>query len=399
MREQAFTLARRIVEKYPDDPEAHFSQAAIHNRFGDSAAAVAGWKRCLDLNPQSALAYYCLGWDALDHDQPQQAVEYLQQALALDASMGHAQLLLAEALMNTGRTDDAQSPLEAHLRLVPQSVDGHLRLGQVYLQRKQYDRAEQYFLAALEINPQSAAAYDGLVKIAVAAGDESQAGRYRQRLTELEQRGFNRTERRRLHEVTDPAEVRAALTFAHTDVGKVYAAHDEWSEAVKQWKQAAELAPRDVESRQLLVMTYQQAQRPAEAIVYLKELAALEPNNPVHQINLGVLARDAGQTETVEAAFRKVQELLPERHEGYAGLAELYLKTGREPAEIEQLAAKAVELAPIADNYHLLGQAQAKRGDFAAAIAAFEQAVKLGRGNPRYRQSLDQARAQAETQK
>jgi tetratricopeptide (TPR) repeat protein len=384
LREEAFEAAERLVEKYPRDPDAVYSKAGVRNRFGDSEEAVVGWKRCLKLDPQFALAYYCLGWNALNCGELDESVEFLRKALELDPKMGHAHLLLAEALMDLGKMAAAAEPLETHLRLVPRSVEGHYRLGQVYVHAKQYQRAKQYFLAALEIDANCGPASEGLAKVYDGLDDRQQAEEYRKKLAELKEKGIQGTRPRRQPVDLDQAQVVAGAAFAHTDVGRVYGARGDWAEAVKHWRRAAELAPRDTEPRILLVSIYQQFKRYPEALVFLRELASIEPTNAVHQINIGVLASELGRFDEAEKAFQRVQELIPFRHEGYAGLARLYLDANRNIPEADKLTQKAVELAPVAANYYLLGLAQSRSGRRQKALESLKRATELDRGNMLY---------------
>lgn len=383
-RTEALTAVRQLVEKYPDDPDAIYSQAAVHNRFGDSGTAVACWKRCLRLNPEFALAYYCLGWDALEHGECEQSVAYLEKTVELDPKITHAYLLLAEALMELGRMKEAEVPLQEYVRLSPRSSEGHYRLGQVYLHAKQYQAAKQYLLAALEINPRYAAALSSLAQACEGLGEEKQAKEYLAESAELERQGIEPSRQRQQFDRQDRAELLAGVVFAHTDIGRVYGARGDLRQAVQHWRRAAELDPQDLESRQLLVSIYEHSQLYAAALPYLRELSRIQPEDAVHQINIGVLASKLGRFEEAEQAFLRVQQLIPHRHEGFAGLARLYLEANQKVADAQALAQKAVALAPVAANYYLLGLAQSHAGRQQEALESLKRATELDRGNRLY---------------
>ena len=384
LRDEAFAVAGRLVESFPNDPDAFYSKAAIHNRFGDSEEAIRCWEESLKLDPEFALSYYCLGWDAYDRGQGEESVKYLRAALRLDPTIGHAHLLLAQAFIDMGKTDEALEPLKTHLRLVPRSTEGHFRLGQVYLKQERYEDAKRFYLAALDLNPKLDVAYFGLANACDGLGDTQQANEYRETFAELREERLQLNRQARRGEFTDDTDLRQGLSFALLDTGKVYAAHGELSTALEHWTRAAEVAPQDVECRQMLVSVYQQMGRLEEALKYLEELSNLQPDTPLHQLNLGVLYSNLGQFEAAEAAFQKTRQMLPQRHEGYAGQARLYLDANRNVAEAMQLARKAVELAPVAANYYLLGVAQVKCEDREAALESFKRATELDRSNPVY---------------
>jgi Flp pilus assembly protein TadD len=70
-------------------------------------------------------------------------------------------------------------------------------------------------------------------------------------------------------------------------------------------------------------------------------------------------------------------------------LAGLHLASNRKLDEAGELAAKAVELEPLAKNYFLLALIRQRVGDRLAARAAVEKAVSLEPGNPEYRRAYD----------
>jgi len=295
--------------------------------------------------------------------------------------------------MDSGRTAEAEAPLQTHLRLVPQSAEGHCRLGQVYLEAKNYQRAQQYFLAALEILPTSPTARDGLASALAGLGQTEQAEKYRDAEMPAQSADRREPEVESVSDEVQLAQTRSAAAFALTDIGRVHGARGDLPEALKLWTRAAEIDPQHLECRQLLVSIYQQSQEYEKALHFLEQLAAIEPGNPVHQVNIGVLASQTGRFDDAEKAFRRVQQLIPDRYEGYAGLAKLYLDGNKDAAEAQRSAQKAVDLAPIGGNFYLLGRAQLKGGNLKEALTALERALELERGNLIYQQALEEVRA------
>ncbi|NLS94304.1 MAG: tetratricopeptide repeat protein [Planctomycetaceae bacterium] len=283
--------------------------------------------------------------------------------------------------------------MQTHLRLVPQSAEGHCRLGQVYLEAKNYQRAQQYFLAALEILPTSPTARDGLASALAGLGQTEQAEKYRDAEMPAQSADRREPEVESVSDEVQLAQTRSAAAFALTDIGRVHGARGDLPEALKLWTRAAEIDPQHLECRQLLVSIYQQSQEYEKALHFLEQLAAIEPGNPVHQVNIGVLASQTGRFDDAEKAFRRVQQLIPDRYEGYAGLAKLYLDGNKDAAEAQRSAQKAVDLAPIGGNFYLLGRAQLKGGNLKEALTALERALELERGNLIYQQALEEVRA------
>jgi tetratricopeptide (TPR) repeat protein len=179
--------------------------------------------------------------------------------------------------------------------------------------------------------------------------------------------------------------LRKGAAYAYLNAGRVYAKHGKAREAEQHWTNAARLDPNDTESRQMLVMVFEQQDRSEEAIPILEELSRIEPENPIHYVNIGALNVRLQRFEAAEDAYRRLKQRAPDSPRGYVALARLFLDTGRRLSEAKELAAKAVQLEPTASNYFLLGTACERSGDTAGALSAVERARQLDPGNSLYR--------------
>lgn len=387
LRQEALGVAASLVEEFPDAFDAMCMRGLVYSRYGDRAAAVECWKRALKRNPGFATAQYCLSRIALECGEYEESLKWSRAALQLDPQMPDAPLLSARALMGLGRMEEALAALEEHLRLAPASAEGQAALGQVYLSLGQWEKAKRRFNAAIESNPnwpRAFTAYYGLATACQRLGQVEQAEHFRdefqkrkaedQRLRKERDRGYD-----------DLASARRSAADVHVDAGKVYFAHGSLERAEKHWSEAAQLDPSHLEPRQALVSLYQQQDAPTKAIPLLEQLSRIEPNNPVNHVNLGVVSARLGRLDEAEDAYRRVVELAPDNPVGYVALAQLYLRTERNPAEAKTLAATAVGLQPIASNYFLLGTACKRNDDRAGALTALKRAMDLDPGNSAYR--------------
>jgi Tfp pilus assembly protein PilF len=106
----------------PDYEEAHYNVGCLHRREGDRTAAVARFRRAVELDPDYAVAHAALG-EELFAAEPlanrAEAVAHLSRAVALDPADGwsHARLAIARDL--DGRDDEARANHEAAIRLLP----------------------------------------------------------------------------------------------------------------------------------------------------------------------------------------------------------------------------------------------------------------------------------------
>ena len=105
VREKALAVARRLVDQYPDSPDAICVFGMIHSRYGDRAQAVQCWRRCVDVDPGYADACHCLGEDALQRGEYHEAIDWFKRALETETKAPAVQLSLAKALRRLGRTE------------------------------------------------------------------------------------------------------------------------------------------------------------------------------------------------------------------------------------------------------------------------------------------------------
>lgn len=90
------------------------------------------------------------------------AVDTFRSALTADPHSAQLQYLEGLALVGAGRAKEAAAPIEESVRLEPGVLKPHLMLAYVYDQTGQPGRAEEQWNKALEIDPKSTEALEGL---------------------------------------------------------------------------------------------------------------------------------------------------------------------------------------------------------------------------------------------
>ena len=389
--EEAQEVAHRLVQSFPTDARAAAAMAILHYLAHDEAGEAACWQRCLDLDRGFSQAYRCLAERARDMGEYARAEALLREAIVVDPKAPEFHDLLATALLDQGKLEEAVEVLENHATINPRSVTTHILLGQAYLQLKENEKARSRFETALLLYPTSTRAYHGLAQACANLGLKEDADRYRAefvRLKAIEDRGRQESQR----DMTDDRVVPRCVADILTTAGRVYLAHDRAKDAEEHLLRAATLDPGDSECREALSSLYDQQGRLEEALRMVEELKELEPGSVTHRRNLGILQARLGRFDAAEEAFRELCALAPEQAVGYAGLAELSLRTGKEPSEAKTLALKAVRLEPTAWNYFILAAVCEKNGDRSGARSALEQAMRLDPGNPRYQAMYESVR-------
>ena len=195
---EARQLADRLLEAFPDSPQALTLGGRIYYAFGDEPSASQCWERSLQLDPEFAATWHVIGEAAWERGDYAGAAEQLRKTIEADPRL-HAKLAfaLADSLLNSGRAEDAVAVLEPPADKGPLSLDGLLLVGHAYAQLAQYEKAKDRFEAALALDPRSSKAHFGLATIYARLQRPEQANKHRQEYAELKKQDFANTERLR----------------------------------------------------------------------------------------------------------------------------------------------------------------------------------------------------------
>ncbi len=120
-----------------------------------------------------AAAYSELGFWFGDHGQYACAVESYKAAVKLEPRSPDLLYLLGLSLYSSHRPQEAIAPLQQSIRLKPDVLKTHLILAFALTELKRAQEAKAEWAAALQIDPHSTPALDGIAKLLNAEGDYS----------------------------------------------------------------------------------------------------------------------------------------------------------------------------------------------------------------------------------
>lgn len=386
LRDKSFEVAERLVDAFPDCPEAHHVLGTVHQRYRNETGAIQLWERCLQLDPKFADAYYSLGRLAFTKGDYATAEPQLRQAMELDPRSATIPLQLAETLMPLGQFTDAAAVLETFVRHHPNSAEGWVRLGQAYQQAGDARNAKRCHLQAIERDPEQLDAYYGAGLALQKLGETGPASEYFEEFRRLESQRPRMSDER-TPQRGDQLRMEITLTNTYMLAGEIHGRHGDAAGTERNWRAAAEFDPEHRESRFRLAELYHHMGRYDEALRFCREYCELAPDDPVAWLSLGVLSVRSRQLQEAEAALRRAIELAPEQAKAYAVLAQIRMLPDRDPEEAVSLARTAVQLAPTAEHYYILGTARWHAGDTAAAREDLAQAIKREPGNREYREA------------
>lgn len=212
--------------------------------------------------------------------------ELYRAALQLCPHMAEAQYNLGVNLFRQGRNDDAEQALQ--LALERRDDDSfRVALASVYLQRGDLDAALEHFNRALESNPRSLAALQGISVVRERSGDMDGA----------------------------VAALESALAIQDTSVVTRFnlaileERRGNSARSIEHLEHAVKIDPKHYESLLNLGLALERAGRFEESQLALEKAAAIKPLEPGLQRALGVVLARNKDFERAELAMRRALEL------------------------------------------------------------------------------------------
>jgi Flp pilus assembly protein TadD len=172
----------------------------------------------------------------------------------------------------------------------------------------------------------------------------------------------------------------AADYARHMDRAVDLMKNGKYEDAVPEWNQALELAPREWRAHNSLGVALMETGKVGEAIGHYREALALNPEYAEAYNNLGEASAKQGAVDEAIAQFEKAVASDPNYAVAEANLGRLLARTGRADEAIVHVR-RVVEITPdAADAHRDLGHALAEQGNFEEASVELEEAIRLSDG-------------------
>jgi predicted O-linked N-acetylglucosamine transferase (SPINDLY family) len=275
--------------------DARMREAYALHEQGRLEAAADAYRAILREQPRNADALYLLGEIALQRGDPDGAIEHIERAIALAASVASFHFSLGCALQNAGR-------LEAAIR--------------------SYRRA-------LELDPAHAEACNNLGNALKAQGQlDAAIDCYRQ-----------------------AASLRPGLLGAYWNWGEALKGRGRLEEAIGVYRAALAQDPASTESLIKLGSTLVLVGRPEEALEHFRRIVQISPERAAGHLNLGAAYKILGGLDEAVACFERAVSVEPELADAHNNLGSVLLESGR-VGEAEARFRRALELDPRKVNAH-----------------------------------------------
>ena len=383
--EEATTVVRRLCERFPGDARSLGVMAQVQQRFGNATESLRLWNDCVRLDPNFIEAYCGIGSIFNERGEYDQAEIALRRAFTLDPTSPQVSVLLANALLGQGKTEETITVLERSVQSGVATMPNFVLLGQAHLQLGHNEAAKQCFQSAVQMAPEYPNAYYSLAMVSVRLGHRAEAIEYRKRFKELQSKDLRaRVDESKSYE--DIEATRQNVAEIYVGIGRLYTAYGDDQAAEDLWTRAAELDPQNTDGHLELAQLYAKQDRPRDALDALLPLCRSRADDFHLWLRLGQLHARLDEFAQAEEALRHVVDLAPQQALGYAALAQLRLQSNHNVSDAVEPAREAVRLEPTAANYFLLATVCERCGELESAAAAIEKALQTEPANAQYRQ-------------
>jgi tetratricopeptide (TPR) repeat protein len=327
-REKDFAAAGvqlRILkdELPPGDARLEYAQGMLSADLGYPQAAVASFRRALQLNPNSQIVRQDLGAALVRTGKWSEAAEVLGPLAMSQPNSYQVAYLNALALQNSQHSKEAEAEARRALALDADSADAHTLLGLTLSSQERYDEAISELTRAAEIAPNS---FDA----------EFYLGRTR-------------------YAQSDAVGAAAAL------------------------QKAVALRPEDPEARFLLGTILEVSGDREGAISQYKELQTISPKDARGYLGLGGILGKSGDLEETLVQLRKARELDPSSFEANMSLGRMLAKAGKVEESIGFLEQAAKESPASPEVHYQLALSLQRAGRKTEAAKEFAEVDRLNR--------------------
>ena len=287
---KAVSAYRKVLQLDPHHRDAQFHLAQLMAAYGDRTTvqeAESRLKALLGGSEDVPDTLKALAFTELRLGQPEEAMQYLNEAVARYPKDLAPSLLLAQVKLTEGDVKGAEETLKQLTATMPQSIEAKALLGAFYQSRQRWDEAEQALRQALALNNSSGLVLVQLASLDQAIGKNAEAEQIYKRLS-----------------VYSEKEYQPLYALYLFQTGRQ-------PQAIQEFERLYKKDPEDRQARTRLIAAYNGANRRADAQKLLANVLKKNPKDLDALLQRGELLLADKQYARAEADFSQVQHLLP----------------------------------------------------------------------------------------
>ena len=365
--DEALSRATAAGEADPRHARPYVLIGQVRARQGEVASAIEAFEEALGLQPGDPFIARELSRLNLRAGHAERAVRFAQEAVAGRSSDVDAQLVLSGALLADGQYDRAAGVIEPLVTSHPRLVPARVQEGVLAASQGRSEAARTAFGLALELDPDNAAALNGLVRLDLAADDP---GRARARANEW---------------LESKPDHPASLLLA----AGVNAAADDAETAERLLRRVLKVDPTNMSAYTQLGQLYWRQDRLDDARREFDALAERSPEPAGAVTMAGILLQAQGRTGEAQERFERALVLDPEAAVAANNLAWIYAEADENLDRALSLAQRATTALPnIAETNDTLDWVHYKKNLASLAVPFFEKSITLDSTNATYHYHL-----------
>lgn len=297
--------------------------AVDYHKSGDLDRAESLYREVVRIDPAHADALHLLGVAAHQRQQHATAVEWIQQAIAVNRTAQSYHCNLGAALRALGRLDEAVDCFREALRLDPGFAGAQYNLGMTRDSQGNRAAAIEHFREAIRLNPQFADAYNNLGIALTSSGECDEAiSCFRQAIR-----------------------ISPGFSNAYFNLGNVLHRAGRLDEAIESFRASIRLNPGVPEAHNNLGLALQEREQCAAAATCFEQAVRLNPRYAAAYSNLGSVRQLQQDWDGAIASFQQATRLSPHNADLYYNLATA-LQRQKRIGEATETFRRALEIDP-----------------------------------------------------
>jgi tetratricopeptide (TPR) repeat protein len=355
-------LLKKVVADAPSNYVAWFDLGFVYNALGNSAEAIAAYRKSVDAKPDVFESNLNLGLLLARAGQPEaerflRAAAVLKPTAHVEEGQARAWLSLAHVL-EASKPDEALEAYRKAAALAPTDPEPHLAAGLLLANGNHFADAEQEYKRVLDIDPQSADALTGMANIYMRGRRFTEAGEVLRKLVSLRP--------------DDPG--------AHMQLGRMFAAAGQNDDAIAELQLALKMAPGDRGAQRDLADLYVNAGKYDLAEAQYRSLLAATPKDAELHQGLGHAFLKQRKFPEAQQEFLEAVNLNPDLGTAYGDLAIAANENKNYELALKALDARAKYLPEIPVSYFMRATAYDHLRDYKAAAENYHRFLEAANG-------------------
>lgn len=320
----------RLVEKVPDEADAHFYLGVALAKEHLKTEAVASFRRALDIEPGLAESHWALALLYNERgDGYQDALKAAQEGLKLDPHSAYGHFVLGFVLCSRGDNESAESMLIKAVELDPEQAHAHYYLALIYLRLQDDVKAIASMENTVEADPSYTEAYYSLGTLYARTGRVDDGQRMIELFQELSSADMEEDHYRRLlYRKSEPLPPKQRAA-SHFNLGLVYLKRGDLDKAENQFTAAIAADSSYAEALHNMGVVLSLRDKHAEALAYFRAAVRQNPRYALAYKNMGNSYLVQGQYSQAEESFRQALTLDGQMVEAMNGLGTALIQQGK----------------------------------------------------------------------